>query len=110
MANLISKVVRSGAAGRGDGYRGSSSHKSNPTNYITSRVVVSGSHAMPKSGNTILSKLGKDERFGQGSSGSGIHLATYPGPHGITKTVETTVAVDDGDDGRSSDTTSTVAV
>ncbi|KAF5257557.1 hypothetical protein FOXYS1_11911 [Fusarium oxysporum] len=110
MANLISKVVRSGADGQGDGYRGSSRHKSGPTNYITSRVVVSGSHAMPKSGNTILSKLGKDERLGQGSSGSEIHLATYPGPHGITKTVETTVAVDDGDDGRSSDTTSTVTV
>ncbi|KAI3573988.1 hypothetical protein IWW34DRAFT_706362 [Fusarium oxysporum f. sp. albedinis] len=110
MANLISKVVRSGAAGRGDGHRGSSSHKSNPTNYITSRVVVSGSHAMPKSGNTILSKLGKDERLGQGSCGSEIHLATYPGPHGITKTVETTVAVDAGDDGRSSDTTSTVTI
>ncbi|EXL65882.1 hypothetical protein FOPG_17918 [Fusarium oxysporum f. sp. conglutinans race 2 54008] len=110
MANLISKVVRSGAAGRGDGYRGSSSHKSNPTNYITSRVVVSGSHAMPKSGNTILSKLGKDERLGQGSSGPEIHLATYPGSHGITKTVETTVAVDDDDNGRSSDTSSTATV
>ena len=106
MANLISKVVRSGAAGQGDGYHGSSSHKSNPTNYVTSRVVVSGSHAMPKPGNTILSKLGKDERPRQGSSGSEIHLATYPGPQGITKTVETTIVVNDGDDDRSSDASS----
>ncbi|KAM6513808.1 hypothetical protein FALCPG4_015021 [Fusarium falciforme] len=90
MANLISKVVRSGAAGQGDGYHGSSSHKSNPTNYVTSRVVVSGSHAMPKPGNTILT--------------------TYPGPHGITKTVETTIVVNDGDDGRSSDTSSKEAL
>ncbi|KAH7016564.1 LOW QUALITY PROTEIN: uncharacterized protein B0I36DRAFT_377954 [Microdochium trichocladiopsis] len=90
MVNLISKVVRSGAAEQGDGRYGSSSHKSNPANYITSRVVVSGSHAMTKSGNNILS-----------SSGSEIHLATDPGPHGITKTVETTVVMDNGEDGRS---------
>ncbi|KAH6988292.1 hypothetical protein BKA56DRAFT_613008 [Ilyonectria sp. MPI-CAGE-AT-0026] len=101
MANLISKVVRSGAAGRGDGWHGSSSHKSNPTNYVTSRVVVSGSQTMLKSGNTILNKLGKEERTRQGSSGSEIHLATYPGAHGITKTIETTVVVDDGEDGHS---------
>ncbi|KAH7025247.1 uncharacterized protein B0I36DRAFT_250853, partial [Microdochium trichocladiopsis] len=101
MVNLISKVVRSGAAEQGDGRYGSSSHKSNPTNYITSRVVVSGSHAMTKSGNTILSKLGIDAPARQGSSGSEIHLATDPGPHGITKTVETTVVMDNGEDGRS---------
>lgn len=101
MANLISKVVRSGAAERGDGWYASSSHKSNPTNYVTSRVVVSGSRAKPKSGNTMLSKLGKEERPRQGSSGSEIHLATYAGPHGITKTVETTVVVGDDEDGHS---------
>ncbi|KAM5349556.1 hypothetical protein ACJ41O_006061 [Fusarium nematophilum] len=78
MANLISKVVRSGAAGRSGGWyeNSSSGHKSNPTNYITSRVVVSGNQGLPKP-NTILT--------------------TYPEPHGITKTVETTVVVDDGD-------------
>ncbi|KAH7123145.1 hypothetical protein EDB81DRAFT_872694 [Dactylonectria macrodidyma] len=101
MANLISKVVRSGAAERGDGWYASSSHKSNPTNYVTSRVVVSGSQAKSGLGNTMLSKLGKDERPRQGSAGSEIHLATYAGPHGITKTVETTVVVGDDDDGHS---------
>ncbi|KAM5357081.1 hypothetical protein ACJZ2D_016633 [Fusarium nematophilum] len=109
MANLISKVVRSGATGRGDGWYGSSSHKSNPTNYVTSRVVVSGSHAMPKSGNALLTKLGQDERPRQSSSGSEIHLASYPSPYGITKTVETTVVVD-GDNGRSSDSSPEGAV
>ncbi|KAH7248406.1 hypothetical protein B0J15DRAFT_468408 [Fusarium solani] len=102
MANLISKVVRSSAGGRGDDWydNSSSGHKSNPTNYITSRVAVTASqgHGMHKSSGTILSKLGKEERVRQGSSGSEIHLATYPEPHGITKTVETTVVVDDGDD------------
>ncbi|KAM5371354.1 hypothetical protein ACJZ2D_008052 [Fusarium nematophilum] len=101
MANLISKVVRSGAAGRGDSWH-RSSHRSNPTNNITSRVIAGGTHAMPRSGNAMLSKLGKDERPRQGSSGSEVHLASYPSPYGITKTVETTVVVDGGNDGRTS--------
>ncbi|KAH7124668.1 hypothetical protein EDB81DRAFT_811421 [Dactylonectria macrodidyma] len=101
MASLISKVVRSGAAERGDGWYASSSHKSNPTNYVTSRVVVSGSQAKSMLSNTMLSKLGKDERPRRGSAGSEIHLATYAGPHGITKTVETTVVVGDDEDGHS---------
>ncbi|KAH6976761.1 hypothetical protein EDB80DRAFT_593945 [Ilyonectria destructans] len=99
MAVLISKVVRSGAAGRGDGWYASSSHKSNPTNHVTSRVVISGSPALPQSGNTFLSKLGKDVPAREGSSE--INLATYPSPHGITKTVETTVVVGNGEDSHS---------
>jgi hypothetical protein len=98
MAVLISKVVRSDAVGRGDGWYASSSHKSNPTSNITSRVVVSGGPPLPKSGNTFLSRLGKDVPARGGSSGSEIHLATYPDPLSITKTVETMVVVDDGED------------
>ncbi|RYP67206.1 hypothetical protein DL771_007368 [Monosporascus sp. 5C6A] len=101
MAVLISKVVRSGAAGRGDGYYGSSGHKSNPTHHMTSHVVISGSPPEPKSGNTFLSKLGKDVPARKGSTGSEIHLTTYPGQHGITKTVETRIEVNDGKDGHS---------
>ncbi|RYP72036.1 hypothetical protein DL769_004523 [Monosporascus sp. CRB-8-3] len=101
MAVLISKVVRSGAAGRGDGWYGSSGQKSNPTHHATSRVVISGSRPEPKSGNTILSKLGMNPPAREGSSGSEIHLTTSPGQHGITKTVETMVVVNDGEDGRS---------
>ncbi|KAM6513713.1 hypothetical protein FALCPG4_016084 [Fusarium falciforme] len=96
MANLISKVVRSGARGGGEAWYSSSKDKSNPTNYgLTSRVVVSSSPAVPKPGNTMMSRLGKEPPVREGSNGSEVHLATYPEPHGITKTVETTVVVDD---------------
>ncbi|RYP91166.1 hypothetical protein DL770_002728 [Monosporascus sp. CRB-9-2] len=101
MAVLISKVVRSGAAGRRDGWYGSSGHKSNPTHHGTSRVVISGSAPESKSGNTFLSKLGKDAPAREGSTGSEIYLTTHPGQHGITKTVETTIVVNDGEDGHS---------
>ncbi|RYP28794.1 hypothetical protein DL767_007053 [Monosporascus sp. MG133] len=101
MAVLISKVVRSGAAGRGDGWYGSSGHKSNPTHHGTSHVVISGSAPGLKSGNTFLSKFGKDAPARESSTGSEIHLATHPGQHGITKTVETTIVVNDGEDGHS---------
>ncbi|KAH6888507.1 hypothetical protein B0T10DRAFT_529528 [Thelonectria olida] len=96
MANLISKVVRSGAHGRERGWYSSSKDKSNPTDYgLTSRVVVSSSPNGHKPANTIMSRLGKENPVLEGSNGSEIHLATYPEPHGITKTVETTVKVDD---------------
>lgn len=53
-----------------------------------------------------MSRLGKEAPPAREGSqnGSEIHLATFPEPHGITKTVETTVVVDDGDDGRSEST------
>ncbi|RYO79251.1 hypothetical protein DL766_003827 [Monosporascus sp. MC13-8B] len=102
MAVLISKVVRSGSTERGgDGWYGSSGHKSNPTNHITSRVVISGSPLEPKSGNTFLSKLGRDVSAREGSTGSEINLTACPGQHGITKTVETMIVVNDGQDGHS---------
>ncbi|RYP13323.1 hypothetical protein DL765_006913 [Monosporascus sp. GIB2] len=101
MAVLISKVVRSGSAGRGDGWYGSSGHKSNPTNHTTSHVVISGSPLSPKSGNPFLNKLGKDATAGEGSTGSEINLTACLGQHGITKTVETTIVVHDGEDGHS---------
>jgi hypothetical protein len=100
MANLITKVVRSGSVGREDGWYKSSGQKSNPTNYATSRVVVSGCSRTPQQTNTIWSKLGRDDAPPrEGSNGSEIHLAPYPGQNGITKTVETTIVVDDGDEG-----------
>ncbi|KAM0540957.1 hypothetical protein ACHAPJ_013442 [Fusarium lateritium] len=101
MANLISKVVRGGSRSQGEGWYSSSKDKSNPTNYgLTSRVVVSSSPAVPKRENTMLSRIGKETAINEGSNGSQVHLATYPEPHGITKTVETTVVVGDGDSDR----------
>ncbi|KAF5007911.1 hypothetical protein FDECE_5826 [Fusarium decemcellulare] len=100
MANLISKVVRSTATGRNEGWYSSSRDKSNPTNYVTSRVAVSGPNGTRR-GDTIMSKLGKTGPIREGSNGSEIHLATYPEPHGITKTVQTTVVVGDHEDGNS---------
>ncbi|KAI5456073.1 hypothetical protein BGZ63DRAFT_436110 [Mariannaea sp. PMI_226] len=98
MAVLISKVVKSGASGRGDGRYGSSGHKSNPVNNTTSRVVVSGGDTFQRSGTSFLSKLRKEQGTRVSSTGSEIHLATFADPYSITKTVETTVMVDNGDD------------
>jgi hypothetical protein len=102
MAVLISKVVRSGATGAGNGRYGSSAHKSNPTHLGTFNTVVGGSANVPKSGNTFVGKLGRGMRDRRSSSGSEINLTTYSGQHGITKTIETTVIVGDGDDNHSS--------
>ncbi|KAK7219109.1 hypothetical protein V2G26_007112 [Clonostachys chloroleuca] len=98
MANLISKVARGGSRSQGEGWYSNSRDKSNPTNYgLTSRVFVSSGPVVPARGNTILSRIGKDPVVNEGSNGSQIHLATFPEPHGITKTVETTVVVGDGE-------------
>ncbi|KAF4460977.1 hypothetical protein FALBO_12231 [Fusarium albosuccineum] len=91
MANLISKVVRSSSARHQEGWYTSSKDKSNPTGYgLTSRVVVSTNKANPG-----MSKMGKEATVREGSDGSEIYLTTYPEPHGITRTIETTVVVDD---------------
>ncbi|RSL95309.1 hypothetical protein CEP52_012136 [Fusarium oligoseptatum] len=107
MASLISKVVRSNENGRGEGWYSNSRERSNPTNYgLTSRAIITTTATGTKPSNTIMSRLGKEAppaREGS-NNGSEIHLATFPEPHGITKTVETTVVVDDGDDGRSEST------
>jgi hypothetical protein len=102
MANLISKVVRGQSRSQGgEGWYSGSRDKSNPTNYgLTSRVVVSNSPAVPARGNTMLSRIGKDPVINEGSNGSQVHLATCPEPHGITKTIETTIVVRDGDSDR----------
>ncbi|EWY84383.1 hypothetical protein FOYG_11843 [Fusarium oxysporum NRRL 32931] len=98
MANLISKVVKSGTHSRSEGWYSSSRDKSNSTAYgLTSRVVVSSGPAAPRSGNNLMSRMGKEPETNKGNNGSQVHLATYPGPHGITKTVETTVVVGDGE-------------
>ncbi|UZP36563.1 hypothetical protein NXS19_004379 [Fusarium pseudograminearum] len=104
MANLISKVVRGQSHSRGgEGWYSGSRDKSNPTNYgITSRVVVSSTPAVPARGNTMLGRIGKDSVTNEGCNGSQVHLATYPEPHGITKTIETTIVVRDRDSDRTS--------
>lgn len=106
MASLISKVVRSSETSRGEGWYSNSKERSNPTNYITSRAIITSTAGVSKPGNTLMSRLGKEAHPARegSSNGSEIHLATFPEPHGITKTVETTVVVDDGDDGRSDST------
>ncbi|PKS08176.1 hypothetical protein jhhlp_005452 [Lomentospora prolificans] len=101
MATMISKVVRSGGS-RHD-YHASSSHKSNPTNYLTSRVVIGTGPAVP---DRETNKSRRDKRLDDSpdrgsSAGSDIHLASYPSGQGILKTVETTVVVDAADDSRS---------
>jgi hypothetical protein len=104
MASLISKVVRSGAAERGDGWHSSSrtNNKSNPAHRATSQVVITGNPGLPKSGNHFFSRFGKDaEALGDGS-GSEIELATDAGHQGIL--IETTVALDSCDEGRSEKT------
>jgi hypothetical protein len=98
MANLITKVVRSGAAGKGHGWYNSSGHKSNPTNYVTSRVIISGNTQASQPSHSLWNKLSKDAPPREGSSGSDIVLAPYPCQNGITKTVETTIVIDE--DGR----------
>ncbi|KAF4960177.1 hypothetical protein FGADI_1196 [Fusarium gaditjirri] len=105
MANLISKVVRGNSRSQGEGWYSSSRDKSNPTNYgLTSCVVVTTGPPVPTRGNNLMSRMGKDGKdleSNENNNGSQIHLATFPEPHGITKTVETTVVVGDGE----SDTT-----
>lgn len=99
MANLITKVVRKGAAGKGDEWY-SSSHKSHPTNHVTSRVVVTtNNHQQDTKTSTFMSKFGsKENPDRQSSSGSEVHLALYPSTRsGITKTVETTIVRHDLD-------------
>jgi hypothetical protein len=102
MANLISKVVKSQShSSGGEGWYSNSRDKSNPTNYgLTSRVVVSSSAAVPARGNTMMNRMGKEQVINEGTNGSQVHLATYPEPHGITKTVQTTIVVGDGDSDR----------
>lgn len=104
MANLISKVVRGTSRSQGEGWYSSSRDKSNPTNYgLTSRVVVTTGPPVPTRGSNIMSRMGKDGKdleSNEGNNGSQVHLATFPEPHGITKTVETTVVVGDGESDR----------
>ncbi|KAF5636119.1 hypothetical protein F52700_5433 [Fusarium sp. NRRL 52700] len=104
MANLISKVVRGNSRSQGEGWYSSSRDKSNPTNYgLTSRVVVTTGPPVPTRGSNMMSRIGKDDKdleSNEGNNGSQVHLATFPEPHGITKTVETTVVVGDGESDR----------
>ncbi|EWY81282.1 hypothetical protein FOYG_15558 [Fusarium oxysporum NRRL 32931] len=104
MANLISKVVRGNSRSQGEGWYSSSRDKSNPTNYgLTSRVVVTTGPPVPTRGSNLMSRMGKDGKdleSNENNNGSQVHLATFSEPHGITKTVETTVVVGDGESDR----------
>lgn len=57
---------------------------------------------MPTRGNTMMSRIGKEPGINNDSNRSQIHLATFPEPHSITKTVETTVVVGDAGSGPTS--------
>uniref|UniRef100_A0A0B7KKD3 Uncharacterized protein n=1 Tax=Bionectria ochroleuca TaxID=29856 RepID=A0A0B7KKD3_BIOOC len=86
MASLISKVARGSSRNQGEAWYSNSRDKSNPTNYgLSSRVFVSSGPAVPTRGDTMMSRI-----------------ATFPEPHGITKTVETTVVVGDAESGPTS--------
>ncbi|KAF9768575.1 hypothetical protein IL306_014093 [Fusarium sp. DS 682] len=101
MANLISKVVRSSSRSQGEGWYSSSRSKS--LNYgATSHVVVSSRPPVPVRGSNMLNlaRKSRDQENDENDNGSQIHLATFPEPHGITKTVETTVVVGDADSER----------
>jgi hypothetical protein len=101
MANLISKVVRGTSRSQGEGWYSNSRDKSNPTNYgLTSRVVVTTGQPAPGRGSNVMSRMGKEQGNNENNNGSQVHLATFPEPHGITKTVETTVVVGDGESDR----------
>ncbi|KAF4342149.1 hypothetical protein FBEOM_3882 [Fusarium beomiforme] len=98
MANLISKVVRSSSRNQ-EGWYSSSRSKSNLNYGVTSRVVVSSRPPVPTRGSNMLNlaRKSRDQENEENPNGSQIHLATFPEPHGITKTVETTVVVGDAD-------------
>lgn len=58
---------------------------------------------VPTRGSNLMSRMGKDGKdleSNENNNGSQVHLATFPEPHGITKTVETTVVVGDGESDR----------
>lgn len=102
MANMITKVVRSGAgSGHGAYFKSGSQPKSNPANYMTSRVVVEAGNRPEESSGPRRGRGRESTRERGGSAASDIELAAYPGGPGIMKTVETKIVVDSGDESRS---------
>ena len=95
MARLISKVVRSHSEDRHDWY--SSKDKSHPSNYMQSQGAVGSANRGKRADTTSRVIMAAPPR--EGSSGSDIHLSEYPEPHGITRTIETTIVVDESEDG-----------
>ncbi|KAH6610506.1 hypothetical protein Trco_000526 [Trichoderma cornu-damae] len=92
MAILISKIVRSNTNRRPDLHNRSTNHNTtDPTNHVTSRVVITG--PAPKADDGLAR---------QGSSGSEVCLTTYNGDNGIMRTIETTVVVYEAEDSHSS--------
>lgn len=96
MANLIFKVVRSSSTGQEHSWVYGSSHNKSQTG---NKSVNKGSNNATTTGtklggNTMISRADKVEA-GRLSSSSELELANYPGPHGITRTIETTVVSED---------------
>ncbi|KAK7756675.1 hypothetical protein SLS62_001116 [Diatrype stigma] len=96
MANLIFKVVRSSSTGNEHGWVYGSSHNKSQTGTKVNSNATAAANKM--GGNTKISRADKDEA-GRLSSSSELELASYPGPHGITRTVETTVITEDQEGG-----------
>ena len=98
MANLIFRVVRSRSTGEEHGWvYGSSRSKSQPDNQGSKNATTTGTKL---GGNTMISRADK-EGARRLSSSSELELANYPGPHGITRTIETTVVSEEHEGGSS---------
>lgn len=92
MASLIFKVVLSSSTGKEHSWvYGGSGNKSQSGNKGSQNVTVGGTKM---GGNTMISRADKEEA-GRLSSSSELELANYPGPQGITRTIETTVVSED---------------
>lgn len=103
MANMITKVVRSSAgSGQGAYFASGSNPKTNPTNYMTSRVVIETGNRVAESSGSRRVQRRRDDGLERGSSAaSDVELAAYPGGPGIMKTIETRIVVDSGDESHS---------
>ena len=97
MARLISKVVRSHSQDRHDWYS-SSRDRSHRSKGLTSVGAGGSAPRNNKRVSTTTSKAIKKPPHREGSNGSDIHLSESPEPHGITRTIETTIVVDEADD------------
>lgn len=98
MANLIFRVVRSRSTGDEHGWvYGSSHNKSQPGEQVNKNATTTGTKL---GGSTMISRADKEEA-GRLSSSSELELANYPGPQGITRTIETSVISEEHEGGSS---------
>lgn len=99
-ARLISKVAQSSSNDSNNGQFSSSKDKAIGPHGIAQISISSPNRT--RYSDIIVGRFSKSKTamVREGSNGSDIHLATY-GPHGITKTIETTFIVVDPEDGDS---------